>query len=82
VFSMGKLGILWELDRTTGRFVRAPIWATRRCVDVDPKTARRANRPGMLQELGREFYMCPTTGGFKNLEPWRTPRRQGRWSCR
>jgi len=21
----------------------------------------------MLQELGKEFYMCPTTGGFKNL---------------
>jgi alcohol dehydrogenase (cytochrome c) len=67
VFSMGKLGILWELDRATGRFVRATDLGYQTLVDVDPKSGKAIYRPGMLQELGKEFFMCPTTGGFKSL---------------
>lgn len=67
VFSMGKLGILWELDRTTGRFVRATDLGYQTLVDVDPRTGKAIYRPGMLQELGKEFFMCPTTGGLKSL---------------
>ena len=52
VFSMGKLGILWELDRTTGRFVRATDLGYQTLVDVDPENrqgelpARHAPRTG------------------------------------
>jgi alcohol dehydrogenase (cytochrome c) len=67
VFSMGKLGILWELDRMSGRFVRATDLGYQTLVDVDPKTGKAVYRPGMVPKLGDEFYMCPTTGGFKSL---------------
>ena len=67
VFSMGKLGILWELDRTTGRFVRATDLGYQTLVTVNPQTGKAIYRPGMIQDLGKEFFMCPTTGGFKSL---------------
>lgn len=67
VFSMGKLGILWELDRTSGRFVRATDLGYQTLADVDPRTGKVTYRPGMVPQLGQEFYMCPTTGGFKSL---------------
>jgi alcohol dehydrogenase (cytochrome c) len=67
VFSMGKLGILWELDRKTGRFLKATDLGYQTLVDVDPRTGRVNYRPQMVPELGKEFFMCPTTGGFKSL---------------
>jgi alcohol dehydrogenase (cytochrome c) len=67
VFSMGKLGILWELDRTTGRFVRATDLGYQTLVDVDQQTGKVSYKSGAIPELGQEFYMCPTTGGFKSL---------------
>jgi alcohol dehydrogenase (cytochrome c) len=67
VFSMGKLGILWELDRKSGRFLKAADLGYQTLVDVDPRTGRADYRPRMIPELGTEFFMCPTTGGFKSL---------------
>ena len=67
VFSMGKLGILWELDRKTGRFLKATDLGYQTLVTIDPRTGRANYRPQMVPELGREFFMCPTTGGFKSL---------------
>ena len=67
VFSMGKLGILWELDRKTGRFVRATDLGYQNLVDVDPRTGRATYRPGMIQEVGKEVFFCPSTGGFKSF---------------
>ena len=67
VFSMGKLGILWELDRTTGEFVSAVDLGYQNILDVDARTGEVAYRDGMVVGVGEELYFCPSTGGFKGL---------------
>jgi alcohol dehydrogenase (cytochrome c) len=68
LFKMGKLGILWQLDRTTGEFINATDMGYQNILDVDPTTGRVRYRPGMIPELGVEIHMCPSTSGFKS---WR-----------
>ena len=67
VFSMGKLAILWELDRTTGEFRRAVDLGYQNILDVDPQTGQVTYRDGMVSDVGEELYFCPSTGGFKSL---------------
>ena len=67
VFSMGKLAILWELDRATGAFVKAVDLGYQNLVDVDARTGALAYREGMVSDVGETLYFCPSTGGFKSL---------------
>lgn len=67
VFTMGKLGILWELDRKSGRFVQAVDTGYQTLVDVNPRTGRATYKPGMLQRTGQPITFCPSTGGLKSL---------------
>ncbi len=67
VFSMGKLGILWELDRTTGAFTRAVDLGYQNLADVDPETGAFTYREGMVSGVGEMLFFCPSTGGFKAL---------------
>ena len=67
VFSMGKLAILWELDRVTGEFLRAVDLGYQNIVDVDPQTGTVTHREDMVSGVGEELYFCPSTGGFKGL---------------
>ncbi len=66
-YTMGKLGILWELDRVSGAFVRATDLGYQTLVDLDPRTGRVTYKPGMVQAIGQEVSFCPSTGGFKSL---------------
>ena len=68
LLKMGKLGILWQIDRTTGEFIRATDIGYQNILDVDPATGRVTYRPGMIPEMGVEIHMCPSTSGFKS---WR-----------
>ena len=67
VFTMGKLGILWELDRRSGRFLQATDTGYQTLVDVHPRTGRATYKPGMLQRAGQSITFCPSTGGLKSL---------------
>jgi alcohol dehydrogenase (cytochrome c) len=67
VFTMGKLAILWELDRKTGKFVAAHDPGYQTLIDVDRKTGRASYRPNTIPQEGVEFRFCPSTGGFKSL---------------
>ena len=67
VFSMGKLGILWELDRTTGAFTNAVDLGYQNLADVNPETGALTYREGMVSGVGEELFFCPSTGGFKSL---------------
>jgi alcohol dehydrogenase (cytochrome c) len=49
VFTMGKLAILWELDRKTGAFVSAHDLRYQNLIDVDRRTGKATYRAGMLQ---------------------------------
>ena len=67
VFSMGKLGILWELDRATGAFTKAVDLGYQNLADVDPETGEFTYREGMVSGVGEMLFFCPSTGGFKAL---------------
>ena len=67
VFSMGKLAILWELDRTTGAFTSAVDLGYQNIVDVDTTTGVVTYRENMISDVGEQLYFCPSTGGFKSL---------------
>jgi alcohol dehydrogenase (cytochrome c) len=68
VFEMGKLGILWQLDRTTGKFIHATDLGYQNIVEVGPETGKVTYRPDKIPQLGAEVDMCPSTAGFKD---WR-----------
>jgi alcohol dehydrogenase (cytochrome c) len=68
LFKMGKLGILWEIDRTTGQFVAAHDLGYQNVLDVDPRTGEVTYRPGMIPQAGVEIEFCPNLLGVRN---WR-----------
>ena len=68
LFKMGKMGILWEIDRTTGAFVAAHDLGYQNVIDVDPQTGRVSYRPGMIPQAGVEIEFCPNLLGIRN---WR-----------
>ena len=68
VFTMGKLGILWQLDRETGQYINATDLGYQNIVDIDPETGRMSFRPGMMPVLDEELSFCPSHSGLKS---WR-----------
>lgn len=68
VFTMGKMGVLWELALESGQFRRAVDLGYQTFADVDPETGRVTYREGMNPVLGEEIFWCPSTAGFKS---WR-----------
>jgi alcohol dehydrogenase (cytochrome c) len=68
LFKMGKLGILWEIDRKTGRFISAHDIGYQNLVDLDRQGGKVTYRPGKIPEIGVKVNFCPSTAGFKS---WR-----------
>jgi alcohol dehydrogenase (cytochrome c) len=68
LFKMGKLGILWELDRQSGKFVNGHDLGYQNIVDLDRKTGKVTYRKGMIPALNQVLEFCPSTAGFKS---WR-----------
>jgi len=68
VFSMGKIGILWELDRRTGAFRAAHDLGYQDQGTIDPKTGQLTYFPGRLPQPGVPISFCPGVSGFKT---WR-----------
>ena len=65
---MGKLGILWQLDRTTGAFIQATDLGYQNIVELNRRTGKVTYRPGLIPQIGVEVDQCPSTSGFKS---WR-----------
>jgi alcohol dehydrogenase (cytochrome c) len=68
LFKMGKLGILWQLDRRSGAFIKATDLGYQDILDVDPHSGKVTYREGKVPRLGVELNFCPSTSGFKS---WR-----------
>ena len=68
VFSMGKIGVLWELALETGRFRSAHDLGYQTVADIDAVTGAVTYRDGTIPVIGEEVYWCPSTAGFKS---WR-----------
>ena len=70
VFSAGKAGILWKLDRTNGKYlghketVFQNVWER-----VDPKTGTPEYRADIIEaKVGQWIPSCPSTEGGKNWQ--------------
>ena len=68
VFSMGKIGVLWELALETGQFRSATDLGYQTVADIDPTSGQVTYREGTNPVLGEEIFWCPSTSGFKS---WR-----------
>ena len=66
LFEMGKMGILWEIDRTTGAFVAAHDLGYQTVVDVNPQTGETRYRPDKIPQLGVPVEWCPGMLGVRN----------------
>lgn len=66
LFKMGKIGILWELDRGTGEILAATDLGYQNLVDLDASTGEVRYRPGVIPTLGEPIDQCPGRLGFKN----------------
>ena len=68
LFKIGKLGILWQLDRISGEYINAIDLGYQNIVSLNLNTGEVRYRDGMIPRLGEQLDMCPSTSGFKS---WR-----------
>ena len=66
--TMGKLGVLWEIDRVTGKFIKATDLGYQNILEVNRQTGQVTYNGGMIPQIGVKLDMCPSTAGFKS---WR-----------
>jgi alcohol dehydrogenase (cytochrome c) len=68
VFTVGKDGILWKLDRRTGKYLGHKETVFQNVWDhIDPQTGEPHYRQDILeQETGQWIQACPSTEGGKN----------------
>jgi alcohol dehydrogenase (cytochrome c) len=71
LFTIGKAGILWKLDRLTGRFLAFHETVFQNLFTrIDPRTGEPAYRSDILeQRIGQKLYVCPSTEGGHNWQP-------------
>src|SRR5213593_3337411 len=68
LFTMGKLGILWQINRVTGKFVHSYDLGYQNILEVNGQSGKVTYNPGMIPQVGVQLDMCPSTAGFKS---WR-----------
>jgi alcohol dehydrogenase (cytochrome c) len=67
--SAGKAGILWKLDRRTGKYlahkemVKQTVWA-----EIDPNGVPRYRSDILEMQLNKPINVCPSTEGGKNWQ--------------
>ncbi|PWU07431.1 MAG: hypothetical protein C5B51_10035 [Terriglobia bacterium] len=68
VFSAGKAGVLWKLDRKTGKYLGHKEMVYQNVYDsIDPRTGEPHYRNDIVeQRLGEWVPACPSTEGGKN----------------
>jgi alcohol dehydrogenase (cytochrome c) len=69
-FSAGKAGVLWKLDRKTGKYlghkelVKQTVWT-----EIDSKTGTPRYRSDILEmQFNKPINVCPSTEGGKNWQ--------------
>jgi len=69
LFTIGKTGILWKLDRKTGEFIGAKETLFQNIFTIDHQTGKLTYRPDILeQEIGKWTPSCPSTEGGHNWQ--------------
>jgi alcohol dehydrogenase (cytochrome c) len=77
VFSAGKAGILWKLDRVTGKYIGHKETVFQNLYDsIDPKTGEPHYRNDIVEaQVGQWVQGCPSTEGGHNWQAmtWHVP---------
>ena len=69
LFTIGKAGILWKLDRKSGEFLDAKETVFQNIFSLNHKTGKLTYRPDILeQEVGKFTPVCPGTEGGHNWQ--------------
>jgi alcohol dehydrogenase (cytochrome c) len=71
LFTIGKVGILWKLDRQTGRFLGYAPTVFQNVFDrIDPETGAPTYRRDIVeqQQIGQWIQACPSTEGGHNWQ--------------
>jgi alcohol dehydrogenase (cytochrome c) len=70
VFTIGKAGVLWKLDRTTGKFVAHKETVFQNVFDhIDPQTGEVHYRNEIVEQKKQEWVQaCPSTEGGHNWQ--------------
>jgi alcohol dehydrogenase (cytochrome c) len=70
VFTIGKPGILWKLDRETGEFLGYKETVYQNLFShIDAKTGEPTYRSELLeQQIGTWYHICPSTEGGHNWQ--------------
>jgi alcohol dehydrogenase (cytochrome c) len=70
VFSIGKSGILWKLDRTNGKFLGAKETVFQNVYDrIDPQTGLVKYRNDVIEQKVQQWIQsCPSTEGGHNWQ--------------
>jgi alcohol dehydrogenase (cytochrome c) len=70
VFTIGKAGILWKLNRKTGKFLGAKETVFQNIFDhIDPKTGAVSYRRDIAEaKVGEWVSACPSTSGGHNWQ--------------
>jgi alcohol dehydrogenase (cytochrome c) len=70
LFTVGKAGILWKLDRQTGAFIGHKETVFQNVFDtINPKTGKPTYRADILeQRVGQWIQACPSTEGGHNWQ--------------
>ena len=71
LFTIGKAGILWKLDRLNGRFLAFKETVFQNLfTQIDARTGEPTYRSDILeQRIGQKLYACPSTEGGHNWQP-------------
>ena len=65
IFSMGKLAVLWQIDRKTGAFIAARDPGYQTLIDIDPEERSRLVSPEHDSKRGRRVPLLPEHGGLQ-----------------
>ena len=70
VFTIGKAGILWKLDRTNGRYLGHKETVFQNVFDrIDPKTGVPTYRADIIEQQAEQWLQsCPSTEGGHNWQ--------------
>ena len=70
VFTIGKAGILWKLDRTNGKFLGYKETVFQNVFDrIDPKTGVPTYRADIIEQQAEQWIQsCPSTEGGHNWQ--------------
>ncbi len=68
--SAGKTGVLWKIDRRTGRYLAHKEMVYQNVYDrIDAKTGVPSYRPDILEmQMNKPIFICPSTAGGKNWQ--------------